>query len=148
MLHAVVKNGRLVLDEPSDLPDGTVVKLGVSSPSEIAPDALGFIDEALKPAIHAFYRLWEAVTNGRQEQIPLLRAQLLATLERGESARVGSLDVLRDATRQLSQVPAIEIRPQDLTRLELAVFGARLPQRAEDEYEDRARGAAKGASDV
>lgn len=134
MLHAVVKNGRLVLDEPSDLPDGTVVELGVYSPSTFAPDALGFIDKELQPAIHVMYRLWEAVMDGQAEHIPLLRSQLLAALEHGQSDRVEDLNASRDALRRLSQVPASDIRPQDLSRLELALFGSRLPQPAEDEY--------------
>ena len=75
-----------------------------------------------------FYRLWEAVTDGRAEQIPPLRAQLLAALEREQTDRVKDWDALRDALRRLSQVPSSDIRRQDLSRLELAVFGARLPR--------------------
>lgn len=134
MLHAVVRNGRLVLDEPSDLPDGTVVELGIFSPSTIAPDALGFVDADLQPAIQRIYRLWEAVTHGQLEAVEFFRTSLLADLERVRDVRVASPDAIREAKRQLMGTPASEIRAQVLSGIELTLFGARLPQPPEAEY--------------
>jgi hypothetical protein len=37
-LEAVVKNGRLILDEPTELPDGTVVRLMPEDPFADMPD--------------------------------------------------------------------------------------------------------------
>ena len=49
MLVAQVKNGRLTLDEPTDLPDGTVVSLEIS-------DEWDAIDDEERAALHASIR--------------------------------------------------------------------------------------------
>ena len=126
MMKAIVKNGRLTLDEPSDLPDGTEVELGVHSPGTIAPDALGFVERALQPAIHTIYRMWEALDRGEVENIDLHREQLMRDLE---GVRAG-----REPMKTLAEIVAANVRPQHLSGLELAVFGARLPQPADGEY--------------
>jgi len=48
-MHAQVKNGRLTLDEPTDLPEGTVV------PLEIADD-WDDLDDAERAELHAAIR--------------------------------------------------------------------------------------------
>jgi len=48
-MHALVKNGRLTLDEPTDLPEGTVV------PLEIA-DGWDDLDDDERAALHAAIR--------------------------------------------------------------------------------------------
>jgi len=46
-LHARVRNGRLVLDEPTDLPEGSVVELvAVEEPSD--PAELAALDAAIR----------------------------------------------------------------------------------------------------
>ncbi len=49
LLTAVVRNGRLVLDEPTDLPEGTEVGLAVVD----EPDEM---DDAERAALHASLR--------------------------------------------------------------------------------------------
>ena len=128
-MKAIVKNGRLTLDEPSDLPEGTVVELGVRSPGTIAPDALAFVDGALQPAIRTLYRLWEALDAGESERLVLLRQQLMRDLE--------GVPAGREPLKTLAAAAASDVRPQHLSALELAVFGARLPQPPEGEYRPR-----------
>lgn len=48
-MHALVKNGRLTLDEPTDLPEGTVV------PLEIADD-WDDLDDGERAALHEAIR--------------------------------------------------------------------------------------------
>ena len=50
-LRARVKNGRLVLDEPTDLPEGTVVELVADD--RIASERGDDLDEAERSALHA-----------------------------------------------------------------------------------------------
>ena len=50
-LKAQVKNGRLVLDEPTDLPEGAVIEL-VPSPRVLADDADDLDDEE-RAALHS-----------------------------------------------------------------------------------------------
>jgi hypothetical protein len=125
-MKAIVKNGRLMLDEPSDLPEGTEVELGVHSPGTLSPDALGLVEAGLQPAIRAIYRLWEAVDAGETERIAFHREQLMRDLD---GLRAGA-----DPLKALASTPVRAIRPQHLSGLELAVFGARLPQPPEGEY--------------
>jgi hypothetical protein len=63
-LQAVVRNGRIVLDAPTDLPHGTVVELGVFSPETIPSDAMAFLPNELQPAITTISNLWCAPCNG------------------------------------------------------------------------------------
>jgi hypothetical protein len=125
-MKAIVKNGRLILDEASDLPEGTVVELGIHLPGTLAPDALGFIEEGLQAAIPTIYRMWEALDAGESERIAVHREQLVRDLE--------GLRAARDPLKALALTPAGEIRVQHLSGLELALFGARLPQPPEGEY--------------
>ena len=47
-LKAVVRNGHLVLDEPTELPEGAVVELVA-----VGGDALDDLDDAERDALHA-----------------------------------------------------------------------------------------------
>jgi hypothetical protein len=58
-LRARVQNGRLVLDEPTGLPDGTVVDL-------VADDEGDDLTDSDRAALHAaLERSWESVNAGR-----------------------------------------------------------------------------------
>jgi hypothetical protein len=58
-LRARVQNGRLVLDEPTALPDGTVVDL-------VADDEGDDLTDSDRAALHAaLARSWESVNAGR-----------------------------------------------------------------------------------
>ena len=58
-LRARVENGRLVLDEPTALPDGTVVDL-------VADDEGDDLTDTDRAALHsALERSWESVNTGR-----------------------------------------------------------------------------------
>lgn len=57
-LKARVVNGRLVLDEPVDLPDGTILELVVADPGDS-------MDEAQRAALDAeLEAAWAGVKNG------------------------------------------------------------------------------------
>lgn len=47
-LKAVVKGGRIVVDEPTELPDGTVVDLYAAIDEEMDPEELVRLDAALE----------------------------------------------------------------------------------------------------
>jgi len=51
-MHAQVRNGHLVIDEPTDLPEGTVVELKVVSPedpwSDMEPDERAELEAAIE----------------------------------------------------------------------------------------------------
>lgn len=49
-LKAHVQNGRLVLDEPTDLPEGTEVELAVVDDGEFAPDERARLVQAIEEA--------------------------------------------------------------------------------------------------
>ena len=123
MLHAVVKNGRIVLDEPTDLPEGTSVVLGVYSPSTVAPDATAFLPAPLQPVIATLTELRRALDGGQTDLAAFHRSQLNADLQGVEQT-----DRVSTALRRLMSAPAVEIRRQDVAALELALFDARLPQ--------------------
>ena len=58
-LRARVQNGRLILDEPTGLPDGTVVDL-------VADDEGDDLTDTDRAALHAaLERSWESVNAGR-----------------------------------------------------------------------------------
>jgi hypothetical protein len=58
-LRARVQNGRLVLDEPTGLPDGTIVDL-------VADDEGDDLTDSDRAALHAaLERSWESVNAGR-----------------------------------------------------------------------------------
>ena len=58
-LRARVEKGRLVLDEPTTLPDGTVVDL-------VLDDEGDDLSESDREALHAaLTRSWESATDGR-----------------------------------------------------------------------------------
>ena len=58
-LRARVQNGRLVLDEPTALPDGTIVDL-------VADDEGDDLTDSDRAALHAaLERSWESVNAGR-----------------------------------------------------------------------------------
>jgi hypothetical protein len=125
-LLAVVKNGRIVLDEATDLPEGTVVELGVYYPGTIASDAVGFLPTPLQPAVSTIYNLRQALTDGKTDMAAFYREQLVSDLNGAEVLPLLTVDVA-PALRQLLRAPATDIRRQDLAALELALFDARLP---------------------
>ena len=53
-LQAIVKDGRLVLDEPTDLPDGTVLELVADDETgELGPEELAQLNAALERGARA-----------------------------------------------------------------------------------------------
>jgi hypothetical protein len=70
-LKAHVKNGRLVLDEPTDLPEGTEVTLSVTEGDE--PD-----DEERARIVAAIERSMEQLHAGKRVDADVVIARLLA----------------------------------------------------------------------
>lgn len=81
VLKALVKNGRLTLNEPTDLPEGSVVEL---APVEPADD----LDDDERAALHAALRRGiEDVKAGRVHPAEEVYARIRArTLERSRSS--------------------------------------------------------------
>ncbi len=72
-LKARVENGRLLLDEPTDLPDGTVVAL-------VADDEGDDLSESERQALHrALSTSWESAQAGRMRPA----SEILDELRRG-----------------------------------------------------------------
>jgi hypothetical protein len=133
-MKAIVKNGRLTLDEPSVLPEGTEVDLRVCSPATIAPEAVVFLDEELQPAIRTLYRLWDAVDGGKAGHIAVHQEQLIRDLDGVRKVVQASHEGVSEARRRLEAMKPSSMCPQDLTGLELTLFTARLPQPPQNEY--------------
>ncbi len=55
-LKAHVKNGRLVLDEPTDLPEGREVELVVLDDEELAPGEKARLLQAIEDGVEDFER--------------------------------------------------------------------------------------------
>lgn len=59
MLKALVKDGRLILDEPTSLPEGTVLDL-------VVDDEGDNLDEEERAALHeSLSTAWESIRRGR-----------------------------------------------------------------------------------
>ena len=72
MVRARVKNGRLVVDEPTELPDGTVVEV-------VLDDEGDDLDESERKALHsAIDRAWVEVKEGRTRPVEALLEELRA----------------------------------------------------------------------
>lgn len=71
-LRARVENGRLVLDEPTTLPDGTVVDL-------VADDEGDDLTDTDRAALHAaLARSWDSVNAGRVRPVAEIIDELRA----------------------------------------------------------------------
>ncbi|MEZ4226561.1 MAG: hypothetical protein R3B13_36780 [Polyangiaceae bacterium] len=70
-LKAHVRNGRFVIDEPTDLPEGTVLTLAVVDDDEESPEERAEIEAAIDEALDDF----EA---GRSVDEETIRAKLRA----------------------------------------------------------------------
>lgn len=65
-LKAVVHNGRLILDEPTDLPEGTVLELEESDPYKHLDDTDELDDEERAELHEALDRSWAQAQRGEQ----------------------------------------------------------------------------------
>ena len=71
-LKAQVQNGRLVLNEPTDLPEGTVLDLTIAGPADD-------LDEGERAELHrALASAWESAKAGRLRPADELVAKLTA----------------------------------------------------------------------
>ncbi|MBI5512871.1 MAG: hypothetical protein HY909_03840 [Deltaproteobacteria bacterium] len=71
-MRATVRNGRLVLDEPTAIPEGTVLSL-------VVDDEGDDLDESERSALHdAIRRSWASVRAGRGREVEELLAELRA----------------------------------------------------------------------
>lgn len=69
-LRAEVKNGRLVLDEPTSLPEGTVLELAVAEPEdELDPEERAALHKALAES-------WQSAQAGRLRPVERLLEDL------------------------------------------------------------------------
>ena len=72
MVRAKVKNGRLLVDEPTELPEGTVMEL-------VMDDEGDDLDEEERKALHAAIdKAWEQVKAGRTRPAESLIDELRA----------------------------------------------------------------------
>jgi len=71
-LRAKVKQGRLVLDEPTDLPEGTILQL-------VVDDEGDDLDEAERQALNAaIARAWESAKAGKGRRADAIVDELRA----------------------------------------------------------------------
>lgn len=92
-LRAIVKDGRLVLDEPTDLPDGTVLELVVDDESgELEPEELGRLNVELKRSAAALgagqLRRWRRTYRPPPSQVLVTRRVLVAPNTAAEIERI------------------------------------------------------------
>lgn len=78
-MHARVVNGKWVLDDPSGLPEGTVVEL-VTRP--VAPVGDVFIDDKIREYIHAIVVAANATTRPGVDRELVDHAKAIATREK------------------------------------------------------------------